>query len=52
VRHQRLLQHAAGLDKETPIDRFVRYLHALVGRELPRLREAREICSPREILSQ
>src|SRR5262245_39321422 len=35
VRHQRFLQHAACLDKETPIDRFVRYLHAWVGRYLP-----------------
>ena len=42
VRHQRLLQHAACLDKETPIDRFVRYLHAWVGRELP-LQPARDL---------
>ena len=35
MRHQLLLQHAAGLNKETSIDRFVRNLHALVGRELP-----------------
>ena len=35
MRHQLLLQHAAGLNKETSIDRFVRYLHAVVGRELP-----------------
>src|SRR5215471_7142020 len=28
------LQHAAGLDEETAIDRFVRYLHVLVGWEL------------------
>ena len=35
MRHQLLLQHAAGLNKETSIDRFVRYLHALVGSELP-----------------
>ena len=42
VRHQRLLQHAAGLDKETPIDRFVRYLHAWGGRELP-LQPARDL---------
>src|SRR5262249_32763973 len=48
VRHQRLLQHAACLDKETPIDRFVRYLHAWVGRELP-LQPARDLLSgPRE----
>ncbi len=30
-----LFQHAARLNKQTRIDRFVRYLHALVGRELP-----------------
>src|SRR5262249_57514640 len=42
VRHQRLLQHAACLDKETAIDRFVRYLHAWVGRELP-LQPARDL---------
>jgi hypothetical protein len=35
MRHQLFLQHAAGLNKKTSIDRFVRYLHALVGRELP-----------------
>ena len=32
---QLLLQHAAGLNKETAIDRFVRYPHVSVGRELP-----------------
>ena len=35
MRHQLFLQHAAGLNKKTAIDRFVRYLHALVGRQLP-----------------
>ena len=35
IRHQLFLQHAAGLNKKTSIDRFVRYLHAVVGRELP-----------------
>ena len=35
VCRQLLLQHTAGLNKEAPIDRFVRYLHALVGWELP-----------------
>ena len=35
MRHQLFLQHAAGLNKETSIDRFVRYLHAVVGSELP-----------------
>ena len=34
LRHQLLLQHAAGLDEETAIDRFVRYLHVVVGCEL------------------
>src|SRR5262245_28966461 len=34
VRRQLLLQHAAGLDEEAAIDRFVRYLHILVGRKL------------------
>ena len=34
LRRQLLLQHAAGLDEETAIDRFVRYLHVLVGWEL------------------
>src|SRR5262245_35197918 len=33
---------AACLDKETPIDRFVRYLHAWGGRELP-LQPARDL---------
>src|SRR5262249_47377504 len=48
LRHQRLLQHAACLDKETPIDRFVRYLHAWGGRELP-LQPARDVLRrPRE----
>jgi hypothetical protein len=42
VHHQLLLQHAACLNKQTPIDRFVRYLHALVGRELP-LQPARDL---------
>src|SRR5262245_47260199 len=31
---QLLLQHAARLNKETAIDRFVRYPHVSVGREL------------------
>src|SRR6516165_9900003 len=31
---QLLLQHAAGLDEEAAIDRFVRYLHVLVGWKL------------------
>jgi hypothetical protein len=31
---QLLLQRAAGLNKETAIDRFVRYPHVAVGREL------------------
>ncbi len=31
---QFLLQHAAGLNEEAAIDRFVRYLHVLVGWEL------------------
>ena len=31
---QFLLQHAAGLDEEAAIDRFVRYLHVSVGWEL------------------
>jgi len=35
MRHRLLLQHAAGLNKETWIDRFVRYLYAVVGSELP-----------------
>jgi hypothetical protein len=35
VRHQLLFQHAACLDKQAAIDRFVRQLHAFVGRELP-----------------
>ena len=34
VCHQLLFQHTAGLNKQTAIDRFVRYLHAWVGREL------------------
>ena len=34
VHHQLLFQHTAGLNKQTAIDRFVRYLHAWVGREL------------------
>src|ERR1700721_4213144 len=33
LRRQLLLQHAAGLDEEAAIDRFVRYLHILVGWE-------------------
>ena len=43
MRHQLLLQHAAGLNKKTAIDRFVRYLHALVGRELPPLQPAGDL---------
>src|SRR5215831_12976865 len=35
VCHQLLFQHTACLNKETAIDRLVRYLHALIGRELP-----------------
>src|SRR5687767_15419575 len=35
LRRQLLLQHAACLNEEAAIDRFVRYPHALVGRELP-----------------
>ncbi len=35
MRHQLFLQHATGLKKKTSIDRLVRYLHALVGSELP-----------------
>ena len=46
MRHQLFLQHAAGLNKETSIDRFVRYLHALVGRELPLQVERRQ--NPRD----
>jgi hypothetical protein len=42
VRRQLLFQHAACLNEETAIDRFVRYLHVLVGRELP-LRPARDL---------
>jgi hypothetical protein len=34
LRRQLLLQHAACLNKETAIDRFVRYPHVSVGREL------------------
>src|SRR5262245_64186196 len=34
MRRQLLLQHTAGLNEETAIDRFVRYLHVLVGWEL------------------
>src|SRR5215467_6392582 len=34
IRRQLLLQHTAGLNEETAIDRFVRYLHVLVGWEL------------------
>ena len=34
MRRQLLLQHAARLDEETAIDRFMRYPHVLVGREL------------------
>ena len=34
LRRQLLLQHAAGLDEEAAIDRFVRYLHVLAGWEL------------------
>jgi len=34
VCRQLLLQHTTGLDKEAAIDRFVRYLHILIGREL------------------
>src|SRR5260370_8879197 len=34
LRRQLLLQHAAGLNEEAAIDRFVRYLHVLVGWEL------------------
>ena len=34
LRRQFLLQHAAGLDEEAAIDRFVRYLHVSVGWEL------------------
>ena len=35
VCHQLFLQYATGLNKETSIDRLVRQLHVLVGRELP-----------------
>src|SRR5882672_2652471 len=42
VRRQLLFQHAARLNEETAIDRFVRYLHLLVGRELP-LQPARDL---------
>ncbi len=42
VRRQLLFQHAAGLNEETAIDRFVRYLHVLAGRELP-LQPARDL---------
>src|SRR6476660_852447 len=31
LRRQLLLQHAAGLDEEAAIDRFVRYLHVSVA---------------------
>ena len=31
LRRQLLLQHAAGLNEEAAIDRFVRYLHVSVG---------------------
>src|SRR5208283_4704325 len=34
LRRQLLIQHAACLNKETAIDRFVRYPHVSVGREL------------------
>ena len=34
VPRQLLLQHAAGLDEEAAIDRFVRYLHVLLGWKL------------------
>src|ERR1700758_4206055 len=34
LRRQLLLQHAAGLDEEAAIDRFVRYLHVLVRWEI------------------
>ena len=34
LRRELLLQHATGLDEEAAIDRFVRYLHVLVGWEL------------------
>src|SRR4029077_12156884 len=34
LRRQLLFQHAAGLDEEAAIDRFVRYPHVLVGWEL------------------
>ena len=42
VRRQLLFQHAARLNEETTIDRFVGYLHVLVGRELP-LQPARDL---------
>src|SRR5262249_36110906 len=48
LRHQRLLQHAACLDKETPIDRFVRYLHAWGGRELPLQPAQARLSRPRD----
>ena len=34
MHRQLFLQHAARLNEEAAIDRFVRYLHVLVGREL------------------
>ena len=42
VRRQLLFQYAARLNEQTAIDRFVGYLHVLVGRELP-LQPAREL---------
>src|SRR5215468_659026 len=42
VRRQLLFQHAARLNEETTIDRFVGYLHVLVSRELP-LQPARDL---------
>src|SRR5262249_29888991 len=42
VRRQLLVQHAARLNEEATIDRFVGYLHVLVGRELP-LQPARDL---------
>ena len=43
LRRQLLFQHAAGLDEEAAIDRFVRYLHVLVGWELL-LQPAGDLC--------
>src|SRR6516164_2569650 len=43
---QLLLQHAAGLDEEAAIDRFVRYLHVLVGASASRRSAAVTIAGP------